>query len=354
MPLFESLPVPRQAPRVRASGSLAIELEWAMCAAVRTDWRADSLSLTAAYESDPGLEEELRGLWGPEDAISCGGFMELAIVAEQGGVLLSEDEHRLLDHLEELCAEAPTAFDEVYPAMLCEEESDRLAVLRRLRRLHQSAEFRSRYAVAVRRTWEAVRGDWERYGRHAVAHAVAHRRHLAAQGADWHEVTRGDCDHGDLLAQCVERQGPGTEVVVVPAYYTHLGLLIDLPGKVVVGVRPDMTAVDARVRTEAIARRLKALSDPTRLAILDALHRSPRSVTELAGLFGLSQPTVSNHVKLLRDVGLVADRRDGARRRLVVQTDEAADLLVGLGEVLAPARPDGEDDVDEAVEAGTA
>ena len=54
---------------------------------------------------------------------------------------------------------------------------------------------------------------------------------------------------------------------------------------------------------------------PTRVAILyellKARDHNPATVTELASQFGLSQPTVSVHVKLLREAGLVRSERDG-------------------------------------------
>jgi DNA-binding transcriptional ArsR family regulator len=133
-------------------------------------------------------------------------------------------------------------------------------------------------------------------------------------------------------------------VVVVPAFFTHKGLLVDLPGVVVVGVRTDTTGAHARARTEALARRLKAISDPTRLAILDALRSGPRTATEIAAAFSLAQPTVSNHVKLLRDAGLVSDERSGTRRNLVVQHDMVEELIRSLHDVLSdhPSHAHGE------------
>ena len=104
---------------------------------------------------------------------------------------------------------------------------------------------------------------------------------------------------------------------------------------VVIGVRTDITGAHARARTEALARRLKALSDPTRLAILDALRNGPRTITEVAAAFSLAQPTVSNHVKILRDAGLVVDERQGTRRRLIVQHEVVEELISNLHDTLS-------------------
>jgi DNA-binding transcriptional ArsR family regulator len=57
-----------------------------------------------------------------------------------------------------------------------------------------------------------------------------------------------------------------------------------------------------------------ALADPTRRAIFERLRRGPRAVGELAREFPVSRPAVSQHLRVLKDAGLVTDERDGARR----------------------------------------
>jgi DNA-binding transcriptional ArsR family regulator len=57
-----------------------------------------------------------------------------------------------------------------------------------------------------------------------------------------------------------------------------------------------------------------ALADPTRRAILAKLARGAADVSELAKPFGLSQPTISKHLKVLERAGLVARGRDAQRR----------------------------------------
>lgn len=59
---------------------------------------------------------------------------------------------------------------------------------------------------------------------------------------------------------------------------------------------------------------LGLLGDPTRRAIFELLARRPRSVSELAQELPVSRPAVSQHLKLLKDGGLVIDRAEGTRR----------------------------------------
>lgn len=60
-----------------------------------------------------------------------------------------------------------------------------------------------------------------------------------------------------------------------------------------------------------VARRFKALSDPSRLALLQQLMAGERSVGELAQAVGMTQANVSRHLTLLTTEGLLARRKDG-------------------------------------------
>jgi DNA-binding transcriptional ArsR family regulator len=59
---------------------------------------------------------------------------------------------------------------------------------------------------------------------------------------------------------------------------------------------------------------LTALGDPTRRAIFEQLADRPRAVGELARELPVSRPAVSQHLKVLKDAGLVSDRAAGTRR----------------------------------------
>lgn len=66
---------------------------------------------------------------------------------------------------------------------------------------------------------------------------------------------------------------------------------------------------------------LTALGDPTRQAIFERLSARPTAVGELAAVLPVSRPAVSQHLKVLRDVGLVVDRQEGTRR--IYEVDRA-------------------------------
>jgi ArsR family transcriptional regulator len=66
-------------------------------------------------------------------------------------------------------------------------------------------------------------------------------------------------------------------------------------------------------RTEVLADRLKALGDPTRLGMLDLLAQQdePLCVCDITDKFPQNQPTISHHLKLLREAGLIASEKQG-------------------------------------------
>jgi ArsR family transcriptional regulator, arsenate/arsenite/antimonite-responsive transcriptional repressor len=85
---------------------------------------------------------------------------------------------------------------------------------------------------------------------------------------------------------------------------------------------PPLSAADR----DDLAARFKALSDPTRVAIVNRLAGAGEvCVCAFVGDLGLSQPTVSHHLRVLREAGLVEARRRGtwAHYRLVPETVSA-------------------------------
>jgi DNA-binding transcriptional ArsR family regulator len=76
----------------------------------------------------------------------------------------------------------------------------------------------------------------------------------------------------------------------------------------------------------AYAHALYALGDPTRRSIFERLRRGARSVTELADELPVSRPAVSQHLRVLKDAGLVRERRDGTRRLYRIDPDGLAEV----------------------------
>ena len=91
-------------------------------------------------------------------------------------------------------------------------------------------------------------------------------------------------------------------------------------------VHPDID----RAQAERMAAVAKALGDPTRMQLIDVLrkHAGKVCVCELVPLFDLAQPTVSHHLKILRDAGIVGSERRGLWAYYYV-IPEALDELAG-------------------------
>jgi ArsR family transcriptional regulator len=87
-----------------------------------------------------------------------------------------------------------------------------------------------------------------------------------------------------------------------------------------------------RDQAERIAAIAKAVGDPVRLQLVDVLrkHAGKVCVCELVPLFDLSQPTVSHHLKVLRDAGIVGSERRGLWAYYYVVPGSLADLSAWL------------------------
>ena len=70
----------------------------------------------------------------------------------------------------------------------------------------------------------------------------------------------------------------------------------------------------------------EALAEPTRRRILDLLRERPHLVGELADTLGMSQPGVSKHLRILREVGLVRVRQDAQRHWYELRPEPLAEI----------------------------
>ena len=76
----------------------------------------------------------------------------------------------------------------------------------------------------------------------------------------------------------------------------------------------------------AYAGVIEALADPTRRAVFELLREGPRPVGEIARELPVSRPAVSQHLRVLKEAGLVTERKDGTRRLYRVEPGGLAEL----------------------------
>ena len=95
--------------------------------------------------------------------------------------------------------------------------------------------------------------------------------------------------------------------------------------------------------TARAARLFHALSDETRLSILERLRRGERCVCELTDALDAAQSRLSFHLRVLKEAGLVTDRREGRWMYYTLNAEKLTDVA-DLAQTLAtplPARADG-------------
>ena len=99
------------------------------------------------------------------------------------------------------------------------------------------------------------------------------------------------------------------------------------------GIAEPMPVVEAQV----LASLLRTLGDPTRLRILTALETACVPVTAIVEATGIRQPTVSHHLRILRDRALVRGERRGGYVFYCLATDGLRAALDALRPLAAPA-----------------
>lgn len=83
------------------------------------------------------------------------------------------------------------------------------------------------------------------------------------------------------------------------------------------------------------AKLLRGFSDPSRLAILEAVRPGPRTVSQIVEATGLGQPNVSSHLACLRDCGLVRAHPEGRYVYYALSDARVEALLVAVEELVA-------------------
>jgi len=71
----------------------------------------------------------------------------------------------------------------------------------------------------------------------------------------------------------------------------------------------------------------KALGDPTRLKILDCIRKGEKCICEIIPYTDKSQPNVSQHLKVLKNAGIVDERKEGARIIIKASNDEIYNVI---------------------------
>ena len=312
-------------PGVTVSTSAAVELSWQVMSISELSKHTSSdeeqvASLRAEY---PELVRRIETFW-PEE----GFWGELLVIADRSGTLLDPDPAALLDFIVGGVGEGPVNLE-------TENEHDRAAIIDRLDRLARDARLRKRYVEVLRDLWEAV---GNRFGDQADAEATAvtWRERLAAGASPVDLLSDKHVARRPEWARSIRDAARNGTLVMTPVLCCRGGHIVAAGGVLSIAApadAQDSLAVRRFYATE-VAARLKVLSDPTRVALLSQLACDPMSVTELARLYDLSQPTVSIHVRQLREAGLIESKKTGGRTIYSVPRDRVQQLLDEAGDLL--------------------
>lgn len=270
--------------------------------------------------ANQGLVDELMAFW-PAAGLSTlptgdlyREWGEFLVGAWRAGDLLSSDAAQAIGRSVEALARPFQT-----PELLSEPPDVSVLVDQRVAFLRNDSAARARYRSLLERFWQAVEPYWEREGRREAQASAADLQARLRTESDLRRLVPGNSFvHKDTFQPQIAAARERGELYLVALGLGGEGQLYwALPGIVFVGVGSGIAdrLARRRERAERAAGRFKVLSDPTRLAILAELlyvdYHSATTVTELASLFGLSQPTVSVHMKMLREAGLVTSEREG-------------------------------------------
>ncbi len=324
--------VPRVTQSVTSAPSLVCDLTWLLHVAARPSMQARYPQLAEMFKGREDLAERVRAFWEDESDI-C--FTEVQVLAHLGGALHTTDPDVLWATVERMAPVAP--LDLVMPSETPEELE---VIVERMARLQESPALLRTYIDLLREVWAPVHQTW----RQALPVIEESGRHMVAQYERGHSLDTLITPGCDIFVERIPLVAAGVEagrpLLFVPCLFFGSSMYLEFPDLYVVGIGTGSGDGAARARTESVAKRLKAVADPTRLAILHSLAAAPSSVGELAVLFRLAQPTVSMHVKVLRQNGLVRSERAGGRLRLSADPDAVESLLDDMREaVLQGAAP---------------
>jgi DNA-binding transcriptional ArsR family regulator len=320
--MFTEETPPQRRTRVTASPSLASDLSWLLSVAARPSMQARYPQLAEMFNGREDLAARVRDFWGPGSEETC--FSEMQVLAHHAGALAETDPNALWLALEVAVATVPLDLE-----MPSESPEEREMYLDRFGRLRESPELVRAYLDLLKEVWAPVDDVWQQ----ALPLIEEAGNHVVAQyerGRSLDVLIPAGCDIlRERMPEIVSAVESGQqELLFVPCLFFGSSMYLEFAGLVVIGTGVGQGDAVARARTESVARRLKAVAEPTRLALLHSLATAPSTVGELAMAFRLAQPTVSMHVKVLRQSGLVRSERVAGRLQLAADP-AAVEALLG-------------------------
>lgn len=273
-----------------------------------------------AADLPPDLITEVRQLWpgAPRMPSACLELFHMACVL---GYAEDLDNERLLHDLPALPAkmaartELPTLSPDIFDFAA--------AVADRYQALTDPA-FLERYVRVIRSLWAELRPRWLARGLAAVEQECTFLREMLPQRPWLDLLPPKHIIHMEIFTAAVRLYTEQVPTVIIPSYFAVGPHFMDFAHTLYVGygLETDGRLKRQMARSRATGQLLKALADPTRLTILMLATKLPVTVSDIASYLEIAQPTVSEHLRILRDAGLATVTRQG--RQAFYHADGAA------------------------------
>jgi len=332
----------REGPRVTCAPSPVMELAYAQFYLQRRLHHPKGFEVPWAgplLSADPDVGSDVEAFWAAHSLEGPG--VALFVLAARYGFVYDGDPERFLRELPQLALRYARDGEHLGATPSGAEDPEQLADLRRRIEVLQDEEQALALAALLRRLWAFLSEGWDQHGRAAVVEAVRafdaefQRTSAVLEALPAHHFTR--FEH---LAQSIRDAAASARVAVVPLWLAAsggFGFRVDDVQYVGYGLQSEHVFERTAERVGDVARRVKALADPNRLlalALVSTFAGMRPTVGDLAQQIGVSQPTVSGHLRLLRDAGLVAVEKQGNKAYYRLEPDAVRALLHDLEETL--------------------
>lgn len=270
----------------------------------------------------PDLAGRVRSLWPDGRYLMRTGF-EILVMAQALDYLADPEADRFLADLPAIPGKLLQTYGWRPPEPLPDLE---LMMRERFEELTQPARM-AEYSALLREVWDWIRPRWEEEGRVKVEGECLLFMNRAGHTAAWPDLLPPG--HPARLEAFSHLMASWDPVVVSPSFLARGLHFVAVRGRLFVGYGMlfESLSAAARERARELGPRLKALGDPTRLTLMAWIAKIGMGVSDLARMMGVAQPTVSEHLRILREAGFVRSRKVGTKVYYMADADAVEGLL---------------------------
>lgn len=336
-------------PKVDAMPSPTLELAYACYALTRPDsaQRTNELPwLKTLYTKHGNLIEAIQAFW-PEDQRSEAGG-DLFMIVGDLGYARDQDVDRLFAEfgkIPQLLIKRGESYRKKFQAY--EDKGKREHELKSLEGMLERAEMlkqpevRKRYLALLKQLWKVLEPIWKEEGyaeSKRASEAFLNKYRETGNVLDAipaHHFTQFEASQKHIQTSLEKGK-----LLVVPLFFAAAGgFSFDFADSHYIGygIQSEHLFEKLLTQVEKVAPKMKALSDPTRLMMLTLIARYENfvlTVGDLATQLGVTQPTASGHLKLLKEAGLVALKKHGNKSFYHVNSDAIKQAIAEISDLV--------------------